>query len=220
MSLTTLPITISPTVRALVVVALLAAANIGVIAAARSLLPKGIELPATSFAKMPNQFGPWVGESFSVDPKMEHVANAADSIHRIYRDTEDRRVSLYCAVWTGYGVGLRHSPEVCYPGRGHRILNKTDLELQRPDGSPARARLLTVEHGHQPAYVLFWYEFGGHYVVDHHQFRNVRWNFRGMESWPPMVKVMLQTSGDSEATSQELLRDLGEKVLAWTTKKL
>jgi hypothetical protein len=155
------------------------------------------------------------------DADAEDRSGAAVSIHRIYRNADERAaISAYVAIWTEYSDELPHPPSACYRGSGHTILGSGEIELKGSNGSRFEAQLMTGTMDQQPVYVLYWYRAGRVIAMENKELRDIRRTYRGEKNWPPLVKVMLDIRGTDETTARRLLTDFGQQILAWTSEKL
>ena len=105
--------------------------------------------------------GPWVGgERVLLDGPVEEALELDDYTHRPYT-LDGRTVWLYVGYHLrGESIGAAHSPLVCYPGQGWRILDREKMALEYR-GLPLRLmRLVVVKGGHEDV-VLFWFQAHG-----------------------------------------------------------
>lgn len=212
--------------RLVLMLVLLIASQMCAFVVARVGMPTRSALPSVKLEGFPTHLGDWVCIESSPREKhaeVEDIAGAVDSIHRLYRHVgKGVVVSLYAAAWEmddNLDV-LPHEPWLCYPGSGHKIQGFDQTSLTPKSGPAISATLMTTSLDNQPAYILYWYELGDRILTDDLQLRRYRWRFRGKDVWPPMVKVMLDIRGTNGQAAREMLKDLGEKTLDWTSENL
>jgi hypothetical protein len=75
-----------------------------------------------------------------------------------------------------------------------------------------------LERDGKPTHLLYWYELNGVTFTTADGFRTELWKLRGRKSWPPMVKVMLQTTDPDERTAEQGLKDLAGPVRGWLSE--
>jgi hypothetical protein len=109
-----------------------------------------------------------------------------------------------------------HSPEICYPSNGYRVINGEETVFVSDRSGAHKARFIAVERDDARLYCLYWYQVGDTTFWESDGQRRVVQSFRGRDTWPPMVKVMLQTSAKSPDEAQGRLKDLASLVYAWT----
>jgi EpsI family protein len=187
-------------------------------------MPTELAKPQMTIQEMPKKFGPWTGEDSTLDPEVFKAIGAKEAIDRIYRDKAGAEVTLHSAVFLEYGVqGVPHPPDICYPSAGYHINDSKVIDLiegEPPDGKESKgthpARLLTFEKDSRIVYCLYWYQFGDATVYDGGAQRKLILGFRGQTTWPPLIKVMLQTSANTPEEAQRRLLDLAAPAFAWT----
>lgn len=184
---------------------------------ARSAAP--VRMPKKALAEIPRQIGSWSGEDVKLDHRITAQSGTAAVLERVYRSLAGHEVSLYVGVFPSFlpetGVTIPHPPQLCYPGIGFRILLDQDCNVRTPDGATSLARLLTMERNGTPAYLLYWYELDGATFTTGDGLRAALWKLRGRKSWPPLVKVMLQTTAPDPQTAQQQLKEIAGPVCGW-----
>jgi hypothetical protein len=203
-----------------------AAVLLGIYLAAYGLkdrgMPTEIARPELAIQELPRQLGTWTAEDLALDPEVFKSLGAEMAIDRLYRDKKGNAVSLQSAVFLKNfhrGVqGLIHPPEVCYPAAGYHAVDGETVYLDA-EGSPSRsARLLTFEKQGQRICCLYWYQLGGTtYCTGDAQRRLIR-GLRGQTTWPPVVKVMLETTAVNPAEAKSQLLALAALAFDWTCK--
>jgi EpsI family protein len=180
-------------------------------------MPTEMAHPHLQIEEMPKTFGGWTGEDTALNPEMFRAIGAAMAINRNYRDQQGNTISMHSAVFQDSGMrDLPHSPEICYPASGFRIVESRDIYLNSDKQSANPVRLITLERDGQKIYCLFWYQFGDKSFCDTYAHRRVILGLRGQKTWPPLVKVMLQSNSDSPQRAEQLLKNLAESIFAWS----
>ncbi|MGA2616459.1 MAG: exosortase-associated EpsI family protein [Thermoguttaceae bacterium] len=167
--------------------------------------------------ELPRQFGSWTAEDRTLDPRVFKAIGAEMAIDRRYQDTKKNIVDLHTAVFTEYGVRIPHPPEMCYGGAGFRVTDTKTLDLRQDGSAGPPVQLLTLENPQgQTIYCLYWYQIGdATFFTGDGQRKQVR-SLRGRTTWPPMIKVMLQTVATTPTEAEERLKALAAPVFAWT----
>ena len=195
----------------------------GVFAFVRSGTPFSVRSPRTDLDQLPLELGSWHCKEPAIrDSEAEDIAGATYSTQRLYTNVEEGiTVSAYVAIWMRYeGRYLPHEPNMCYGNNGFEIRSTSVVPLSGIEGQTAKAAFLQMELNHQPAYVLYWYQLDRDVMSDARPMQKVRWKYMGSSHWSPMVKVMLDVRGTNGPTAERCLKDLGEKLLAWTTANI
>ena len=175
-----------------------------------------IRLPDRDFTEMPRQFGSWQEAEVEVDPEIQEVLrrDADVIVDRAYVDGENNVVSLHMAVFTKLDDGIRHSPFNCYRGQGWRELSRAKVALP-VSGRDIRVSLTTWEREGRQVLVMYWYQFGEHILFDRVDLARARWKMWGRETWPAMVKVLLQTSAADEVVAKKHIEEVARMAHEW-----
>ncbi len=64
---------------------------------------------------------------------------------------------------------------------------------------------------------MFWYRLGDYTLFERWDMGKVRWAMRGQKSWPPMVKVLLQTptSAGTNSIPRPASRKWPQRIQTW-----
>lgn len=183
-----------------------------------SLKPKSIELPTTwDLAEMPLQFGSWQGAEVEVDPKVRDwlLLDADTVVHRAYGDDRNHVVSLHAALFSDLDAGVLHSPINCYRGNGWRELGRTRLMLHVSDETSIPVSLTTWEREGERVLVMYWYQLDEHILFNRWDLLWARVDMRGKETWPPLVKVLLQTPAADADKARERIQAIARSAYQW-----
>ena len=107
---------------------------------------------------------------------------------------EDHDVTMLLAIYRTIRTPASIiAPTNCYRSNGWRLVERVEGgradPRRRRNGSacrPGRSKGETV-------LVVFWYRLGDYTLFERWDMGKVRWAMRGQKSWPPLVKVLLQT---------------------------
>jgi EpsI family protein len=207
-------------IRLVIIIVLLAAIYAGSIWAERAGgWAKEIVLPQRSITELPMQLDGWSGESVEMDERIFRKTHAEEVVSRLYRNKADKQMTVHGAVFGIVTRKMPHPPTICYPASGWTTI-KSDgqLVLDVSDGDPVTVRLLTFDMEGNRILVAFWFQMGDHIVVDDPGLRSARVAIRdsGVETWPALIKVMLQTSVGNSGRSEARLQEFASLVYAWT----
>ena len=89
-------------------------------------------------------------------------------------------------------AGVYHSPINCYRSNGWRLIRSRRWTCRFPTGRRS-GHLSTWECKGETILVAFWYRLGDHTLFERWDMGRVRWAMSGQKTWPPLVKVLLQT---------------------------
>ena len=101
---------------------------------------------------------------------------------------------MLLASYSDPDAGLYHSPTNCYRSSGWRMVEDSKIERADPRRQPPqRVYLATWEKRGDSILVAYWYRLGDYTLFQRWDMFWVRLAMRGQATWPPMVKVLLQT---------------------------
>jgi len=176
-----------------------------------------IEPPSRSPSDLPVQLGDWNGEDTVADPRLTGYLQALASVDRIYRDRSGNAVYTHY-VWTDDYIRI-HFPHQCYREAGWSQTAEARISIPIQDDLAIPARLLTFERDDERIRVLYWFQMGNRFFGDRWEHRRARQQLCwGRTTWPPLVKVMLQTSGSDPAQAESRLRDVARLVFSWANR--
>lgn len=178
--------------------------------------PVTIRPPDVDINKLPLRLGSWTGHDEPMDERIWRVLGAEVAVNRVYREDSGGLLAMQIGVFTTNDVVLPHEPHVCYGNVGWNKSTQKDLHLRTETQGMRTARMVTFQQEGQRIHVLYWYQFGDANVVDFDGLRRERWKLFGEKTWPPLIKVMLQSTVADPARAEQQLRSFGELVLGWT----
>ncbi|MGA2030840.1 MAG: exosortase C-terminal domain/associated protein EpsI, partial [Thermoguttaceae bacterium] len=143
------------------------------------------------------------------------ATEAASSITRSYQDSNGHAISMHLALFDDPDRGVYHSPTNCYRAQGWARLGGRDVSLQVPGRPTIQVRLSTWQREGDKILVLYWYELGENVLFERIDMGAVRWKMRGRATWPPMVKVLLQTSAAEAGLAQSQLLQIAAQIRQW-----
>lgn len=210
------------TVRLLIVAAFVVAMQAAAGVMRQGLKPAHVELPGWELEDMPLRLGPWRGEDIrleSQDPRIVAKIGAEQLQDRAYRNPDGQSISLHTALFTEYDVGVFHSPMNCYRASGWQLADETSLRLQGSNGLDVSISLSTWQRDAERVLVAYWYQLQEYVILSRYQLGTVRWKLRGSESWPPLIKVLMQTScTDNPEEDEQRVREFAEHVFSWLAR--
>jgi len=137
---------------ALLVVALLA---VGTLGWSFQLRPP-LQVDASALGTLPEQIGAWQGKDVPLRAEEEAILRADFNLQRAYSDAFADPIWLYVGYYgTDRGGHPEHTPLICYPANGWRIMQKRALTVDPRRG--LRANEYVAEQGGVNELGLFWY---------------------------------------------------------------
>ncbi len=116
-----------------------------------------LEVEATSLAELPLQIDLWRGEEIPLRSGIEEMLDADYNLQRTYVHPLGGVVWLYVGYYgTTRGGRPEHTPWLCYPSNGWKIMRRDIVTLRRDER--LRASEIVVEKGGERRLVHFWYQ--------------------------------------------------------------
>jgi EpsI family protein len=109
----------------------------------------------------PLQLGEWrMTKEEPVDPEIEAVLRADDTLSRWYVSPSGRSVDLYAAFFKSQRYGKEpHSPKNCLPGSGWIPIVSDRVTIQIPGrAEPITVNRYIVAQGEARSVVMYWYQ--------------------------------------------------------------
>jgi len=161
--------------------------------------------------ELPMQLGEWMGENCEMDSRLGERFTAEQIVNRTYRDLNGHEISLHLAVWGDFARAV-HPPKGCFRGSGLDLIKEERILITGANGESVEACLLTYGRDGQTAFVLYWFEVGQHIAHSLREIRSAQYSFRGADSWPLTMKVMLQTRVQDRQQAVQCLREVAGHV--------
>ena len=196
-------------------VAMLLAVQWAIEAVNRNRQPERIRLPGKDISDMPMRLGTWVGKNERLDPRVAPIFKNSQVVNRAYQNAAGGSLAMQVSLFTTNENELPHAPEVCYPKAGWSIVDQRQENISLPDQSPRPARMLILEQEGRRIHVLFWYQLGKAHLLDRAGLREEQRKFFGQKEWPPLIKVMLQSTLGKTDQAEKQLSNFAEVLSTW-----
>jgi EpsI family protein len=180
-----------------------------------TLTPAYAALPDWRLSELPLQFGPWRGTEAELDEELTKAIDADDVTERLYENNRGDVVYAHAASFLRYSFGVTHNPYVCYRGAGWEVEEDRNLTLQFADDVTLDVPLVVWRRGGDRVMTLYWYQLGDQYLLDRPGLAIARLHFLGQQTWPPLSKVLLQTTATSPIEDEENLKSVAEHIGRW-----
>jgi len=183
-----------------------------------TLRPPNVKLPDRDFQEMPLRFGEWKGEKAKLDSRVFDKIGAEIVVDRLYRNDAEHAISVHTALFADYDFSVSHHPIICYRGAGWELIGgrEEELDLQAANQARVPIRLLHWKKDGNQVIAVYWYQLGKQVFFNRGGLGRARTPFLGKQTWPPLIKVLMQTSVTSDADEAKAqLQNLGEYVYKW-----
>lgn len=197
--------------------ALVAATQGAVVAVRAKYEPRLIRAPRAPMTDLPLTLGNWQADpqtagDIGVDEKLFEAIGAQDVVTRNYTHPEGWTCSVHMAAWHETDEWLPHSPEICYPGAGYTLRNRSDDALLNHPSERFRECEFVMPGSGFTASAIYWYQMGERTYFNRDGSRPVRQSFWGTAERPPLVKVLIQCSDPESAERDRCLKSLADTV--------
>jgi hypothetical protein len=177
--------------------------------------PPHTKLPSRSVNELPLQWPAWQGREVELDRKIFIATGAKETANREYVNRSGRHASVHVALFENPTEGLYHSPGNCYRATGWTQTENRWITLQTKGRPDVTVNLSRWELKGEPIYVLYWFELGDDSLFERRDLLPVRWKMRGRSEWPPLFKVLMQTSAADKDMAVTELSELAGEVRDW-----
>ena len=172
-----------------------------------------IRHPKESIKTIPMEIGKWKGTDTTMDVRLFGKIAAHEVVSRRYTNpASETELTLHCADFDTFWRRVPHSPRVCYKSSGWTTIKEEEFELADPDDRPAVARLATFEKDGDTVFVLYWFQFGDYVICNASELASARGQYRNEETWPPVVKMMIQISAKRPKRARKLLQEFADSL--------
>ena len=162
--------------------------------------------------RVPQDFGPWKGEDYTLEDAVVEELKADDTLLRRYRN--DSGTVWLCLIYhqnRRYGA---HDPLLCYDSQGYVLEQKRTAALA--DGSPAGLTVNTMiaTRPHDTRVVWYWWSTEGLSTQDAEAFRR-QMALRGAldnRSWGAFVRVESVVRNGDVAAARARVSDFAARV--------
>ena len=199
-------------VRIAIVILVVVTVHLGFYVVRAGTRPAEVKLPGRSLESIPRQIGGWQGSPEELNHEIFVNTGAREVLPRRYLNRQGQRVSAFVALYTNAEEGVYHSPTNCYRSSGWNLLEISRPLLKTKGRPDTPVSFSTWEQKGDRIYVLYWYELGDYTLFERSDLLKVRWGMLGKRVWPPMYKVLLQTSAPDAETARTRLLEFAEVI--------
>lgn len=201
-----------------------ACGSLGIFAVQRSLVvPPAQPLPE-DIHHLPLRLDKWQGQEQQLDSDTFVHVGADVVVERVYHDDADHDdadhdVRLHVAVFSSKpDDGVYHAPTNCYPSSGWTLLEQSMAAVPIPGHKEQMVNVSTWQKKEKTVHVVYWYRMGDYSLFERVDMGKVRWALGGRKSWPPLIKVLLETSASDKYASKVRILDVAASVQTWLEK--
>ncbi len=180
------------------------------------LQPPDVALPDWNLEELPVDLQGWTGEVSELDERLFRRIGADVVADRVFNNREGAAVTAHTALFKDFDEAIVvHLPSRCYRAAGWE---QRDVETRSlpVEGLPdIDVEVSTWQREGRRVKVLFWYQLGERTVLNRYDLGKARFALAGRDTWPAMVKVMLETSVDQSQAADLRLLDVAGQIRQW-----
>ena len=205
--------------RLILAAVLVACGSLGIFAVQRSLAVPAVQPLPEDIRRLPLRLDRWQGEEQQLDAELFRHTGADVAMGRAYHDDADHEIRTHIAVFGSKpDDGVFHAPTNCYASSGWTLLEESTVPVPVPGHKVQMVKLTTWERKGERVHVVFWYRMGDHTLYERLDMGKVRWALRGQKAWPPMIKVLLETSAADKYAARVRILDFAAIIQTWLEK--
>lgn len=206
----------STIIRIWIIIGILACVQGGITWVNQGFKPEVVEVIPGTLETLPKTIGSWVGKKTELDPLIFKKLGASDVVNRTYQNDAAKRIAVQVAAWDDINEWTPHHPTVCIPAQGWHITNTRNLKYENQNGRVGQVLQADRDTAHMTA--LYWYQLGPNIYCTREDARQARRQLWGQKSWPPILKVLMQSSEPDPDQASAQLEELAKQIQAWTVK--
>jgi EpsI family protein len=115
------------------------------------------------------EFGEWQGTPQTLDSDSLNALGLTDYLLADYANeaTDAIPLNFYIAYYASQRAGIHaHSPQLCIPGGGWSIINRSIITTPLPDGRSISANRVVIEKRGVRQIVYYWFEERGRHITE------------------------------------------------------
>lgn len=166
--------------------------------------------------EFPAVLGQWRSlAEFPVDPEVQAVLQADDTMSRSYGAAGRPVISLFVAFFKSQRSGVApHSPKNCLPGSGWAALDNSIVPVSLGGGREIEVNRFVVAKGDQKSLVLYWYQSRGQVVASEYKAKvqlvldSIRYNRSDTALVRLVIPLQQGMEDESERAALEFLNQM------------
>jgi EpsI family protein len=144
---------------------------------------------------VPKKIGDFDGKDLSIDPEITAYSSVTQDRSIQYSNSHEPPINLYLGYYRmdRRSKGFFHGADVCIPGSGWEILQKSQIRLDSK-GENQKALLYLSQKGLEKELMITWIQTGRSREIDHRKMIfSVFWNAATKFKYNDATKVMVTT---------------------------
>ena len=134
---------------------------IAVIASSPLIERKNTTIVSKPLSRFPEMLGQWQANESRLPVSVVESAAASDYYYGIFRSPNDKKINLYISYYADQKQGAApHSPTLCIPGDGWKIMSNEPFLLKAKDGTSIEISRLIISKGEHTIVTYYWLKQG------------------------------------------------------------
>jgi len=122
---------------------------------------ENISIVSKPLTEFPETLGLWHASESRLPPSVEAIAGASEYYYGDFFSPTGKKVNLYISYYHDQRNGVAtHSPQVCIPGDGWKIMSDEPLLLKVKNGSSIKITRLIITKGKHTIITYYWIKQG------------------------------------------------------------
>ena len=140
---------------------MLASLMAAVIASSPLIEREDIRVTSKPFTMFPNMLGQWNANESRLPASVVESAAASDYYNGTFTSKEGKGINLYISYYADQKLGpAPHSPELCIPGDGWKIISNKPHILKAKNGNLIEVNRLIITKGEHKIVTYYWLKQG------------------------------------------------------------
>jgi exosortase D (VPLPA-CTERM-specific) len=155
---------------------------------------------AIDLKSVPKKIGDFNGKDLRIDPEITAFSHVTQDRSILYSNSNEPPINLYLGYYRmDRGLkGFFHGADVCLPGSGWKILQKSEIRLDSKGGN-RKALLYLSQNGVEKELMITWIQNGERSEIGHRKMIfSVFWNAVTKFKYDDTTKVMVSTRLNSK----------------------
>ena len=157
----------------------------------------------------------WSETNFVMEEAVAKQAGVSEYINNVYRKN-DNVVWFYVGYYDGRKIEGLHQPEICFPGSGWNLVNKTIEQLNITNLRNVRFNVLQFEKNSVGRYTLYTFYYKGKFEPD----QSVIERGRAFSDRHFAIITISANISESRDASRTLIEELSDSLLKQVIKQL
>lgn len=169
------------------------------------------------FSTFPQMLGKWSANEKALPVSVVESAAASDYYNGTFTSPEGKGINLYISYYADQKLGpAPHTPELCIPGDGWKIIKNTPYELKDSNGKYIEVNRLIITKGDHKIITYYWLKQGSKTFIKQYMARLdlMLYAIKQNRADAALIRIV------SEVASNETMKDTDARMQEMATELL